>query len=108
MASNKKEVAAADAALAEVTEEPLTVVWRGEDFIIPRAALASPAIGLAFASGRFNEITHALVSASGPMATRRFLALCEDGDTMTGVAVEFLDAMSAVAGWGNSSASSDS
>lgn len=110
MATKKKDdVSPADAAIAEATDEPVKVTFRGEEFVIPRGTFESPALGLAYASGRFNEITFALVnSAGGSFATRRFLALCKPGDTMVSVAVEFLEALSAVAGWGNSSASSDS
>lgn len=104
----KKELTGADAAIAEVTSHPIKVEFRGQEFEIPIAAFASPSIGLAYASGRFNEITYALLAASGPSAPRRFLALCESDDTMVSVAVEFLEAVSAVAGQGNSSASSDS
>lgn len=97
-----KKKTATDAAIDEVAEATLVVKFRGEDFTIAHTALASPSLGLAFASGRFNEIVYAFLAPGGSYETKRFLSLCKPGDTMASVSLEFLDAVNEASGLGNS------
>lgn len=92
-------------AVAEVENFDIKVTFRGEEFVIPRSAFTSPVFGLSLSAGRFNDITYVLLEAAGADAPRRFLGVCTPEDTMVSVGVEFIEAVSAVAGQGNSSAS---
>lgn len=92
-------------AVAEVENLDVTVTFRGEEFVIPRSAFSSPMFGLSLSSGKFNDITYSLLESAGPDAPRRFLSVCTPTDTMVSVGAEFIEAVSAVAGQGNSSAS---
>lgn len=103
-AKEPKTIPAEDAA-AEVENRDVKVTFRGEEFIIPRAAFSSPAFALSLSSGKYNDITYSLLAAVSPDAARRFIAVCTPEDTMVSVGVEFIEAVSAVAGQGNSSAS---
>lgn len=93
-----EEVAAVDAAADEAAGTDLVIPWRGVDLTIQRDVLTSARFLLAIRTGQDHTILYELL---GPENADVFMATVQRGEQMPTVAAEFLDAVSAAAGWGN-------
>jgi hypothetical protein len=93
---------APEAAAAEATEtaKPIIVPFRGDDFTIERDTFASARFLLAMASSQDHKILFELL---GPNQADRFIRLCNPGEGLLAVEMEFFEALNtADGGQGNS------
>lgn len=92
-------VEAIDAAADEAATADLVIPWRGIKLSVSREVLTSARFLLALRSGQDHTI---LAEILGPENNDTFMATLRRGEQMPPVAAEFLGAVSAAAGWGNS------
>lgn len=94
-------VTPAESAAAEATDsdKPITVPFRGQDFVIPKERFGSIQWRMALGSARDEKI---LFETVGPLDADRLVRLAKTGEDFVPFASEFFQALNAAAGWGNS------
>jgi len=99
----KDKINAAQAAAAETLDPvPLVFKFRERQFTVERDVLVSARFLMAIASGQDHRI---MFETLDPKDVDRFMTTLQRGESLPVVAAEFLGAVSAAAGWGNSRSS---
>jgi len=101
-APTKKPPTPAQAAVAEALKEGITVEFRGQQFFIPDEIRSSARLAIAEAAGDVPAIIYEVL---GPEDSRRWISLCERGESLSDVSAEFFAAAAEASGSGNSSPS---